>query len=148
MGYTRDSRGDEVNAYFVLIGDFDPNQITRRVGIVPTKTQHVGQVNPRSGRRAECARWELQPSVASPADLEDHVTAVLAALSPAFEEFRELGRKYEAMIQCVVYAYGSQAGQHFSRDHIREAALLGAAIDLDLYALHDAAGAGRDADDL
>lgn len=147
MGYTWDARGDEVYAYFVLFGDFDPEEITRRVGIVPTNTEHVGQVNRRSGRRAEYARWELRPNLASPADLEDHVTAVLAALSPAFEEFCQLGRKHEAVIQCVVYAYSSQAGQHFSRDHIRQAALLGAAIDLDLYALHEAAGAGHDSDD-
>lgn len=138
-GYTVDTRGDEVNAYYVLHGHFDPDEITALVGIQPTDTWHIGEVtSSRSGRRTDVARWKLQPRVASPVELEDRISAVLIALEPAFDRFCELGQRYEATIQCVVYAHGAQAGQHFEREHIRQAGLLNAAIDLDLYALGEA----------
>jgi hypothetical protein len=124
--YTRDARGDQVNAYYVLCGAFDPDEITRDR---PPDGQADGyrSMGTATDRRvADRARGSCRCS------------PVLAALHPAFERFCELGQRYEATIQCVVYAYGAELGQHFEREHVRQSALLNASIDLGLYALGDA----------
>ncbi len=126
-----------VKVYLAISSDtLDPQTITQYIGIAPTKTRQKGeQVRPYLQRTYAENRWyyELQPEdAASP---EDKIKRLLNYISPAANGFAQLGTACHVVLHIVYKGYqSSMGGLHLNTEMARQIAIIGAAIDIDLYA--------------
>lgn len=128
----------EIYAYFSLIGiDFDPDEITAKVGIKPTKTWRVGDlVTPRAIIRKKHNGWRVDSQVEDSIHLEDYIKSVLEQLQPGWLPLVELCKRYDSEIACVIYyRSGSVPSIHFDKHLVDMAHQLNAEIDVDFYVL-------------
>jgi Domain of unknown function (DUF4279) len=95
----------KISASFRLTGiDFDPEEITATVGIIPSKTWRVGDlINPKAAIRYQHNGWSLKSKLENSAELEDHIKSVLEQLQPGWVPLREICSRHYAEIACVIY---------------------------------------------
>lgn len=132
------SEPNECYAYFAIAGDFDPQEITSRAGIAPTKAWRRGEIAPRTNRERRFSRWSLFSRLPRDRALEDHVADVLAQLVPRAGAFRALSQEYGGCMQLVGYFNGHYPGLHFDARTVVALADLYLQVDFDFYGLdHD-----------
>jgi hypothetical protein len=71
------SAPDTWYAYFHIRGSFDPDVITRRVGVTPSKIAREGDAIGSTTKRRPCSLWALHSRLDRTAPLEQHVQDVL-----------------------------------------------------------------------
>src|SRR5438477_4802728 len=64
---------DESYALFCLAGAFDPNEITRRVGIAPSETARAGDQIGHTGGKRHSSLWTLHSRLQPPDPVDLHV---------------------------------------------------------------------------
>ena len=64
-------------AYFHIRGAFDPDEITRFLGIAPTQIGREGELLPKGSERRKCSLWALHSRLARTDPIENHVKDVL-----------------------------------------------------------------------
>jgi len=126
-----------VKVYLAIYSDtLDPQTITHHIGIAPTKTRQKGdQVRPYVHHTYAENRWyyELQPD--DPASPEVKIQRLLNRVSPAANRFAQLANACQVVLHIVYKGYqSSMGGLHLDGEMARQIAMLGAAIDIDLYA--------------
>ena len=84
------TKTSECYAYFKLAGSFQPDQITARVGIKPTKSFVEGDLIPRTKMARKFSGWELHSRLERTAALDLHVSDVLAQLDSNRSTFKQL----------------------------------------------------------
>ena len=119
-------------AYFYVTGPGTHELVTDILDLAPTAARNVGEVDPSTGRLCRFMRWELHSGLEHSAPLIQHIDALFLYLGPRANELRSLWLEYDLTLQAVGYYSGSH-GLHLSREHVRKAAALGVALDLDLY---------------
>lgn len=128
----------EIYAYFQLIGmEFDPDEITTKVGIKPTEIWRIGDlITSRGTRRHKQNGWSVYSQVQKSIYLEDYIKSVLEQLQPGWLPLVELCKRYDAEISCVIYyRSGSVPAIHFDKYLVEMAHQLNAEIDVDFYVL-------------
>jgi hypothetical protein len=93
----------EPYAYFCLGGAFAPDEITRRVGVLPSETARAGDAI-GSGRKRQNSLWTLRSRLHSSGDLDRHVTDVLDQLDTSRSAFEEVSRELGGMIVIVGFS--------------------------------------------
>lgn len=127
-----------VKIYLAVYSDtLDPQTITQHIGIAPTKTRQKGeQVRPYVRRIYAEHRWyyEFQPD--NPASPEDKIQRLLHNVLPVANRFAQLTNDACQVVLHIAYKgyQSSMGGLHLDAEMARQIALLGAAIDIDLYA--------------
>ena len=125
----------EISASFTLTGEFDPEEITTKVGIIPSETWKIGElIHPKGTIRHNKNGWSLKSKLET-AELEDHVRYVLEQLQPGWEPLAQLCTQHDAEIDCVIYVNGQVPAIHFDKRIIDRVDKLNAEIDVDLYIL-------------
>ncbi len=115
----------------------DPNTITEKVKLNPTRTQLLGESrNPRNPNvKFKENRWYFEPQKGVPGNLENKLNFLLDRLEPAQSTIAALGDKCEIYLRICYEGYrGWMGGWHIDKATIRRIAALGAEVDLDLYA--------------
>ncbi|MGV0025828.1 DUF4279 domain-containing protein [Phormidesmis priestleyi] len=127
----------EISASFTLTGlDFEPEEITAKTGITPTKTWVKGDlIHPKAKIQQEHNGWSLQSKLEKSADLQDHVQSVLEQLKPGWRSLIEICSHHFAEIDCVIYTSGQIPAIHFDKAIVEQISKLNAEIDVDLYIL-------------
>ncbi|MDB9510391.1 DUF4279 domain-containing protein [Kamptonema animale CS-326] len=128
----------EIYAYFQLIGmEFDPDEITTKLGIKPTEIWRSGDlITSRGTRRHKQNGWSVYSQVEKSIYLEDYIKSVLEQLQPGWLPLVELCKRYDAEISCVIYyRSGSVPAIHFDKYLVEMAHQLNAEIDVDFYVL-------------
>lgn len=128
----------EIYAYFQLVGmEFDPDDITAKVGIKPTEIWRIGDlITSRGTRRHKQNGWSVYSQVENSIHLEDYIKSVLEQLQPGWQSLVELCKRYDAEISCVIYyRSGSVPAIHFDKYLVEMAHQLNAEIDVDFYVL-------------
>ena len=120
-------------AYFHVRGSFDPDDITRRVGVKPTKIVRHDNAVGKSSKGRPCNWWELHSRLGQPASLEEHVKDVLDQLNTNKPVFEALSRDFGGTIQLVGYFRDVNPGVHFDSEIVRRSADYGLCIDCDFY---------------
>jgi hypothetical protein len=135
---------DQTHAYFLLTGvDLNPEEITAKLGITPTKTFLKGdRVHPKGTRTHAVSGWKLGSKLDESAYLEDHINSVLEQLQVNWQVVNELCRRYTPSINCVMYHHYEPdgdpgTGMHFDKAILDQIHQLNAEIDFDLYVLPD-----------
>jgi len=113
--------------------EFDPDALTRRTQLRPTKKWLAGDSVGRSSRRYEHNGW----SIATPkrSEVEDAVEELLSTLEEHWGELLEATSEQEVELSIVVYARSFVPGIHIRAAQLRRLAELNASIDVDLYDL-------------
>ncbi len=129
----------KISAALTLTGfDCDPEEITKILGILPTKTWIVGDLIGRTILHRKENAWVLKSQLQKNADLESHIKDVLARLQPSWQKVVELCSKYDSEISCVIYSVESQGEAiHFDKEILKSVFELNAEIDVDYYCLYE-----------
>jgi hypothetical protein len=131
----------ETYAYFLLTGlELDPEEVTKKVGITPTKTFLKGdRIHSKGSRAHPVSGWQLRSKLDQSSDLEDHIQSVLDQLKVSWQPLLELCSQYDTAINCVMYHYTSDSdpgsGIHFDQAVLDQIHQLNAELDFDLYIL-------------
>ena len=126
----------EVNVQLFVTGfKCSPNEITRILGIPPTKAWVKGDPIIRSASAVRRWNgWKIEappPKTTSP---EAQTKALLARIMPRAERFKHLPPGADVHLSCAIYAYDdSQRVFEFSAKAVRELARIGAPISIAYY---------------
>ena len=120
-------------AYFHVRGSFAPDDVTRRVGVIPTKTPREGDAIGTTSKSRPCSLWALHSRLGASASLEEHVEDVLDQLDANKAAFGELSRELGGTMQLVGYFRDVNPGVHFDLEIVGRIAEYGLSIDCDFY---------------
>jgi uncharacterized protein DUF4279 len=119
-------------AYFYVTGSFEPDDITRKVGIAPTYAVKVGQPG-RYIKNAKCSHWELRSRLDVKEELELHVKDVLDQMDANRSAVEALSRELGGTMELVGYFSEHEPGVHFERGIVERIAQYSLSIDCDFY---------------
>lgn len=106
--YDRPSKSEqEPYAYFCVAGAFEPDDITRRVGVRPSDIAREGDAIENTNRKRRSSIWKLRSRLRPSGEVDQHVRDVLDQLDASRVAFEELSQELRAIIVIV----------GFSRDH-------------------------------
>ena len=124
-------------AYFTITGSFDPESITKRIGINPTDSWRVGDLNPRNSLERKFSRCSLRSRLATSESLEAHIADVLDQLDANATTSKELSINEGGGMQLVAYFHSQFPGLHyFEREIIQRLGEYGLSVDCDFYWLY------------
>jgi hypothetical protein len=128
----------EIFTWFSLAGfEEDPGEMTRRMGIEPTKSWRPGErTHGDKGVVLKENVWRLElPSKQEGApDLDSPITALLDVLEPCSQIIRTLPASVTRMISCAVYDETRRVTLSVASETIRRMAFLGCSLQVDYYA--------------
>ena len=127
------SEKNEQYAYFTVVNSFDPDEITRRVGISPTESWRKGDLHPKTGRARNFSRWILRSRLQTTASLETHVRDVLDQLDANPTAFKRLSIEENGTMQLVAFFRNDYPGVSFERELIERIAGYSLSMDCDFY---------------
>jgi hypothetical protein len=105
--YDRPSKPEderESYAYFYLAGRFDPDEITRRVGVTPSETARAGDAIGSTGIKRQNSLWALHSRLQPSAPVDLHVRDVLDQLDRNRLAFEELSHEVGGIIEIVGFS--------------------------------------------
>ena len=129
-------KDNEQYAYLTVTGDFEPEQITSIVGLVPSESWRKGDRNERTHYERKFSRWSLESRLARSASLEDHVRDVLNQSLSSAAQIRQVGHAHNAFIQLVGWFHKVYPGFGLDSSIIAGLAELNVGIDCDFYYLY------------
>lgn len=127
---------NEGEVYFRIMGEnFDPNDITKLVGIEPTRTRIKSEPTPKF------TTWEFSSGkfAGEVIDIYEISSSLIAKLKPKLPEFTEIINKnnLRAELQVVLWISTNETistpAIGFEKDTISFLNQLGASIDIDTY---------------
>jgi hypothetical protein len=103
--YDRPSKPEqEPYAYFCVGGAFEPDEITRRLGVLPSETARAGDAIGRAHHKRQNSLWMLRSRLQRSGDLDQHVRDVLDQLDTNRSAFAELSRELGGIIVIVGFS--------------------------------------------
>ncbi len=129
-------KSNEQYAYFSLVGEFDPEMVSLRVGLAPSRAWRKGEVNPKTQLERRTGRWCLDSRLDRIRPLEEHVRDVLQQMSANVPAFAEVAQQFGGVLQLVGYFYASYPGFGLDKGTVQNLASFGLEIDCDFYFLY------------
>jgi uncharacterized protein DUF4279 len=120
-------------AYFHVRGSLDPDEITRRVGVIPTETAREADVIRQTTKQRPCSLWALHSRLERSAPLEQHVTDVLDQLDTNKEAFEKLSRELGGTMELVGIFRECEPGVALEREIVEGIAKYALMLDCDFY---------------
>jgi hypothetical protein len=127
---------DDRYVWFVLAGDFEPDEITRATALTPTNAHRKGD-RPRPGAaRLKKSLWSIDSGLTPSDEFHEHLDALLSRLRPAWTALCALGATHEAFVRAAIYCRQVQGPLvQVSPAHAAALAELRATLDFDIYAI-------------
>lgn len=129
----------QISAAFTLTGiGFDPDEVSRILGLIPTKVWRYGNQIQNTLLKREHDGWSLSTELSERGDLSKQVNIILEILYEKSHDIKKICEDFNinGEISCVIYAKLEELPEiHFSHEIIRKASELNAEIDVDLYVL-------------
>mgnify|MGYP001018388942 CR=1 FL=1 len=130
------SEDNQQYAYFTITGSFEPEEITRRVGVEPTESWRKGEVHPKNQRERKFSRWSLASRLDRSAELEAHIRDVLVQVDQKPAEFQSVSREYGGRMQLVGYWNNLYPGLYLDQSLVESLARYALSVDFDFYYLY------------
>ena len=127
----------EISASLTITGlDFDSQNITDKLGIIPTKTWKIGDlIHPKGTIKRKHNGWVIESNLSKDNEIEDHIKSLFEELRPVWGVLQEISNNYDLEISCVVYTDGEVPSIHLDQEIINKSQQINAEIDVDLYVL-------------
>ncbi|HSY89940.1 MAG TPA: DUF4279 domain-containing protein [Candidatus Binatus sp.] len=94
----------EPYAYFYIAGAFDPDEISRRVGVAPSRTARAGDAIGSTRVKRQSSLWALHSRLQPSGRVDLHVSDVLDQLDTNRLAFEELSREVGGIIEIVGFS--------------------------------------------
>lgn len=120
-------------AYVAISGPGQHEEVTKALRFKPSEAWNPGDIDPRNGKARTSMKWILRSGLDDKQRLEEHIRSLIVILGTRTDELRTLWVDFNIVLQCVAYLPSWTHGVHLDREVVRQAALLGCAIDFDLY---------------
>ncbi len=132
---------NESTAWLNIIGfDMNPDEITKEVGVNPTKTRikgeyrTVGTKTPRKIINKE-NQWILESSLSRKLPLEKHLEHLLDKIKFHKDSFKYLTKSCTVELNSALYYYEANPGLSFETELLKEIADFDISLNLDIYCL-------------
>lgn len=126
-----------VKAEFVIFGyDFDLDQATNVISIIPTETQKRGELSKNKNKKAEYTYWKISSGFGECLDISEQFNIIYSELKNKKIELTELKEqcKVEFKVNFVVHIMGGRTpGMHFNKELISFFDEIGAEVYIDSY---------------
>jgi hypothetical protein len=130
--YERGSKPEqEPCAYFCLHGAFVPDEITRRVGALPSETANAGDAIGKGQRKQKSSRWMLRSRLHSSGDLNQHVRDVLDQLDTNRSVFTEVSRGLGGVIVIAGFSQDYAPPISLEQETVARLAAYGLRLDVE-----------------
>jgi hypothetical protein len=130
------AKANEPYAYFTVVGELDPLEITEQMGLQPTRSWRKGEICLPNRMERKFSRWSLASRLRREEPLEAHVDDVIAQLKSQPESALLVSRRYEGTMQLVGYFYAFYPGLSLAKNTVQELASLELTLDCDFYYLY------------
>ncbi len=113
---------------------FDPEDVTKVVGLQPTKTWRLGDPVQRTALRRKNDGWSIGVAPTETFDMETVLCRLLDIIEPHKEKIIESMSRFnlQGEISFGVFVYGETPASYFEADTVRRVAALGASLGIDL----------------
>lgn len=129
-----------IKSYFLLRGfDAPPEVVTNLLRVVPTETHLKGDAVGKTTRRWSFNAWIFGYPEEAGIGLEPSIARVQDGLPSDLSALASLGSGVAACFECAIYIADGAPDLRVRKASLARCGALGAAIDLDLYSLPDAA---------
>ena len=122
--------------YFKITGDFNPDEISQVLGLLPSKQWKIGDLR-RNGTKYDFALWEYGRCDSYDVYVENQMMKTIEGLLPKINELNKIKDKYNAYftleIVPSIYAGGTNPCLAPNREVIRFCYKTDTNIDIDLY---------------
>ena len=130
------TRPNELYAYFTITGDFDPADITTRLGVQPTDSWAKGSLHPFNHMERKFSRWSLYSRLQRVRPFEEHIEDVLEQLRANAEAFRLISKEFGGQLELVGNFYSGYPGLVLARKQIEALVEFGLEADFDFYYMY------------
>ena len=128
---------DREYAYLRITCPGEYSRVTSELGLEPTNAWNKGDLNPRTDKPRNFTSWQLESGLDDKHPIEQHLAKLFKIFEPLTDKLLVLSKDHEIYIQCVGYFPASGHGIHIDKSHVKKAAAMGAAFDLDFYYIDD-----------
>jgi hypothetical protein len=118
----------------VIDSPLSHDEITKLVGVKPTRTQIAGNAIP-SGTKKPVKVWTLEAVSDRSAPLHEHIESLMALMKPATSHLQKISRGASVLLSCVIYDFTRDVALGFSKEAVESLGAMGAEIDIDYYDL-------------
>jgi hypothetical protein len=130
------SKPNEQYAYFTVVGEFNPADLTARLGVGPTKSWKKGDLNPLNHLERKFSRWSLYSRLEHSQSFEDHIEDVLEQLRRNAKEFKAISKEFGGQLELIGYFHAEYPGLVLGRPQIASLAEFGIEVDFDFYYMY------------
>ena len=123
-------------AYFTVVGDFDPAQITASIGVEPSEAWQKGDRNERTHMERKFSRWSLYSRLSRSESLEKQIEDVVIQLQPLAINVRSVLEQHDGGIQVVGYFHDAYPGMHLESQLLLDVGSLKLSLDFDFYYIY------------
>lgn len=126
---------NEGEVYFKLVGEFDPDIVTKELGIEPTRTKQKGSPIPKF----DSWHYSHGKVIADFIDIYEMSSKLVEELNPRAEVIAEVVRKHKLMAELQVVLWITMNEEistpaiGFEQNVIQFLSKVGASIDIDTY---------------
>jgi hypothetical protein len=129
--------------HFTVSGEFDPDEVTKRTGLSPTRTWRRGDRRRHSGRIVSDDCWDYRTGPVEDSDIGPHLRAHLQALITHTPYFTDLSRTQRVSFTVTISIWTPEHPLSYAPIVFIEPQLLsaitglGASLEVDLNLLAD-----------
>jgi hypothetical protein len=132
---------NEYHAWLLVSNfDFNPEEITKQLGIEPTNVKIkgeyrvVGKKTPRKILNKENL-WILDSELPRNIPIEKHIEHLLDKIKPYKQNFIEIAKQYSLQLTGAIYYYEANPGINLDKKILKEITDLNVELGLDIYCL-------------
>jgi len=126
----------KITVHFTLTGRFNPDNVSEKLGISPTKTWRLGEPIQKTLLSYKHDGWCLSSDEVDTLDLDEQFTKIWNIIQPYNSTIVDICDELNlhAEIACAVDVEDDQYPVlHFKRESIKRISELNAEIDIDIY---------------
>lgn len=126
----------KITVHFTLTGKFNPDEVSEKLNIEPTKTWRVGEAIQKTLLSYKHDGWRLSSDEVETLELEEQLAKIWDIIQPYKSKIVDICAELDlvAEIACAVDLEDDQYPVlHFERESIKRISELNAEIDIDIY---------------
>lgn len=126
----------QINVYFTLIGKFDPEVISRRLTLFPTKVWRAGDIINRTLLTYKDDGWQFSLGAINTLDMDACLSSLMDVIYPLRNELKCICDIYSIKSEIAVEIEITKNQRpiiHLMPDRIKQISEINSELDIDVY---------------